>query len=92
MATSDKTKKLQLLGGFAKKHELEQKLDADKLPEAVNDALAQAKESGEFDGEPGQPGEPGADYVLTDDYKTEIAEIAAGMIDTALLSIIGEVE
>lgn len=32
------------------------KLDADKLPEAVNDALAQAKASGEFDGEPGADG------------------------------------
>lgn len=30
------------------------KLDADKLPEAVNDALAQAKASGEFNGEPGR--------------------------------------
>lgn len=36
------------------------KLDADKLPEAVNDALAQAKASGEFKGEKGDPGEPGA--------------------------------
>lgn len=49
------------------------KLDAAKLPEAVNAALAQAKASGEFDGEPGkdgidgkdgspgEPGQPGAD-------------------------------
>lgn len=46
------------------------KLDASKLPEAVNDALAQAKASGEFDGadgekgekgDKGDPGEPGAD-------------------------------
>ena len=29
------------------------KLDADKLPEAINDALAQAKASGEFDGADG---------------------------------------
>lgn len=47
------------------------KLDADKLPEAVNEALAKAKENGEFNGapgaqgpqgekgDPGQPGEPG---------------------------------
>ena len=41
------------------------KLDADKLPEAVNSALAQAKASGEFDGK---------DYVLTDADRDEIAE------------------
>lgn len=32
------------------------KLDAEKLPEAVNEALAQAKASGEFDGQDGQDG------------------------------------
>lgn len=93
------------------------KLDADKLTEAINTALAQAKESGEFDGapgtpgqpgangitphigtngnwyigdtdtgvqaqgEPGEPGQPGADYVLTEDDKNEIAEIAAELVD-----------
>lgn len=36
--------------------EIADKLDANKLPEAINTALAQAKESGEFDGEPGAPG------------------------------------
>lgn len=48
------------------------KLDADKLPEAINTALAQAKASGEFDGK---------DYVLIDTDKTEIAELAAELID-----------
>ena len=63
------------------------KLDADKLPEAVNDALAQAKASGEFKGEKGDPGEkgekgePGDDYTLTDTDKQEIAEIAAEMVE-----------
>lgn len=55
----------------------------DGFQEAVNAALAQAKESGEFDGEPGQPGkdgEPGKDYVLTDADKTEIAELAADLV------------
>ena len=33
--------------------EIADKLDADKLLEAINTALAQAKESGEFDGDPG---------------------------------------
>ena len=50
----------------------QEKLDADKLPEAVNDALAQAKASGEFDGN---------EYVLTEADKTEIAEQAAEMVD-----------
>lgn len=35
-------------------------LGRDELPTAVNVALAQAKESGEFDGEPGPAGPPGA--------------------------------
>lgn len=36
--------------------EIADKLDANKLTEAINTALAQAKASGEFDGEPGAPG------------------------------------
>lgn len=75
------------------------KLDASRLPEAVNDALAQAKASGEFKGEKGEQGvqgEPGAqgpagadgdtpvkgiDY-FTETDKREIAEQAAGMVET----------
>ena len=37
-----------------------QKLDATALPTAVNNALAQAKASGEFDGAKGEKGDPGA--------------------------------
>lgn len=37
----------------AQNREIADKLDADKLPETINTALAQAKESGEFDGDPG---------------------------------------
>ena len=37
------------------------KLDASKLPEAVNTALFQAKESGLFDGKPGSDGRDGED-------------------------------
>jgi hypothetical protein len=44
----------------------------DGFQEAVNVALAQAKESGEFDGN---------DYVLTPDDKTEIAKMAAELVD-----------
>lgn len=47
-------------GNYLTEHQdISGKLDADKLPEAVNDALAQAKASGEFDGADGQPGEKG---------------------------------
>lgn len=51
------------------------KLDATKLPEAVNEALAQAKASGVFQGEPGK------DYTLTEADKQEIAEQAAQLVD-----------
>lgn len=57
----------------------------EQLEDAVNDALEKAKASGEFKGDPGD------DYILTDADKTEIAQEAVGLIDTALLSIIGEV-
>ena len=40
----------------------------------------------------GDKGEPGDDYILTEADKTEIARQAAELVDTALLSIIGEVE
>ena len=62
----------------------QEKLDASKLPEAVNDALAQAKASGEFKGDPGAPGEkgaPGDDYVLTEADKQKIAEMTAPLVD-----------
>ena len=49
------------------------KLDADKLPEAVNDALAQAKASGEFDG---KTPVKSVDY-LTPEEVAEIVEDAA---------------
>ena len=42
--------------GAASADDVSGKLDADKLPTAIESALAQAKESGEFDGEPGEPG------------------------------------
>ena len=44
----------------------------EELPNAINEALAQAKASGEFDGK---------DYVLTDADKSEIAEMAAELVD-----------
>jgi hypothetical protein len=46
-----------------------------ELSSAVNDALAQAKASGEFNGR------DGTDYVLTDVDRNEIAELAAELVD-----------
>lgn len=46
-------------------------LRTEKLQEAVDDALTQAKESGEFDGAPGHTPEKGVDY-FTEDDKTEM--------------------
>lgn len=68
---------------------LENLLPREELPEAIENALAQAKKSGEFDGPQGPqgapgpagaPGAPGDDYVLTDADRQEIAELAADMV------------
>ena len=62
LASDVPTKVSQLANdkGYLTQHQdISGKLDADKLPEAVEDALAQAKASGEFDGEDGDPGDPG---------------------------------
>lgn len=42
---------------------IKKKLDATALPTAVNDALAQAKASGAFDGAKGEKGDPGAQGI-----------------------------
>ena len=47
-------------------------ISQENLQEATNEALAQAKASGEFNGK---------DYVLTDDDRAEIAEQAAGLVE-----------
>ena len=44
----------------------------------TEDLLAEAKASGEFDGEPGQPGKDGKDYILTEADKKEIADMVEG--------------
>lgn len=58
--TSDiptKTSQLQNDSGYLTQHQdISGKLDASKLPEAINTALAQAKASGEFDGKDGDDG------------------------------------
>ena len=45
-----------------------------------------------FDGQPGKDGadgKDGEDYVLTNEDKSEIAEMAAALVDAVLLAIIG---
>lgn len=50
-------------GDYLTEHQdISGKLDANKLPEAINSALAQAKASGEFDGEDGYTPQKGVDY------------------------------
>lgn len=78
-----KTSELENDSGFLTEHQdISGKLDKDKLPEAIDDALAQAKESGEFngkDGAPGEKGDPGETTYVENPYDdTEIKkEIAA---------------
>ena len=67
-----KVSQLQNDKGYLTEHQdISGKLDADKLPEAVNNALAQAKEIGEFDGADGYTPVRGVDYYTEAD-KTEI--------------------
>ena len=55
-----KVSQLQNDSGYLTEHQdISGKLDADKLPEAIESALAQAKESGEFDGPAGPAGPKG---------------------------------
>ena len=61
----------------------------EEVKTTVEEALTQAKESGDFKGDKGDPGD---DYILTEADKTEIAEEAAALVDAALLNLIGEVE
>ena len=53
---------LEAKGYLTEHQDISGKLDADKLPEAIDDALAQAKASGEFDGEDGYTPVKGKDY------------------------------
>lgn len=57
---------------------LESKLNKTELTSAIENALTQAKLSGEFNGEDGKDGE---NYVLTEVDKQEIAELASKLIE-----------
>lgn len=70
-----KVSQFQNDAGYLTQHQdISHKLDASKLPEAINTALAQAKASGDFDGEDGEDGYSpvrGVDYWTPAD-KAEI--------------------
>ena len=52
--------------GYLTEHQdISGKLDATALPTAINTALAQAKESGAFDGSPGTAGKDGTNATIT---------------------------
>ena len=73
-----------------------EKLDADKLPTAVNDALAQAKASGEFDGEDGEDGQDGytpvkgVDYFTDSDKQELVGELAENAIPVPAAAEVGQ--
>ena len=70
-AIPQKVSQLENDKNYLTKHQdISGKLDADKLPEAINTALAQAKASGEFDGATGSKGADGKTPVKGVDYWT----------------------
>lgn len=77
-----KTSELENDSGFLTKHQdISGKLDKEKLPEAIDDALAQAKESGEFNGKPGPKGDPGETTYIENPYDdTEIKKKIAAKV------------
>lgn len=80
-----KTSELENDSGFLTEHQdISGKLDKEKLPEAIDDALTQAKESGEFDGKDGAPGEKGdpgeTTYVENPYDDTKIKEEIAAKV------------
>ena len=91
-------------GDYLTEHQdISGKLDADKLPEVIDDALTKAKESGIFDGDPGvytlAEGETVADApdwakVIVDPYADPVSvELVATMEDgtTVTYRLFGEV-
>lgn len=69
--------------GYLTQHQdISGKLDASELPTAINTALAQAKESGEFDGKDGTDGKTpvkGKDYFTDADKSEMISSVIASL-------------
>lgn len=67
-------------GNYLTEHQdISGKLDADKLPDAINEALAQAKESGAFDGKPGYTPQKNVDYYTEADKKEMVNLVIAAL-------------
>ena len=60
------------------------KLDASELTNAINTALAKAKESGEFDGQPGADGKSAYQYAQEGGYTGTEAEFAAKLANECI--------
>ncbi len=75
-----KVSQLQNDSGYLTEHQdISGKLDANKLPEAINTALAQAKASGEFDGKDGETPEKGVDYYTEADKIEMVNAVIAAL-------------
>lgn len=71
-------------GNYLTEHQdISGKLDANKLPEAVNAALAQAKASGEFDGKPGDTPAKGVDYFTEADKAELVNAVLSNFTDVS---------
>lgn len=87
-----KTSELENDSGFLTEHQdISGKLDKEKLSEAIDDALAQAKESGEFDGKPGPKGDPGETTYIENPYDdSEIKKDVATKITSPKNPLVGK--
>lgn len=86
-----KISELENDSGYLTEHQdISGKLDASKLPEAIDTALAQAKASGEFDGKDGEQGEKGDPGPKGEPGETTYVENPYD--DTQLKNDIGELK
>ena len=78
-----KVSELENDAGYLTEHQdISGKLDASALPTAINTALAQAKASGEFDGQPGANGKTpvkGTDYWTAADKSAMVSDVLAAL-------------
>ncbi len=93
LASAVPTKVSQLTNdsGFLTEHQdISGKLDADKLPAAVNDALAQAKASGEFDGKDGSDGDTRVAFLTKLEFEGMTADDVAQLYADGIRMLIVE--
>ncbi len=68
-----------------------EKLDASELPTAINTALAQAKASGEFDGETGKDGKSAYEYAQDGGYTGTEADFAEKLAQEPLVGTTADI-